>query len=54
MYIQNNFTKKLRLQDIAKQFGYDYSYLSSFFNKILTWISLHSSTNTAFNSPASC
>lgn len=33
MYIQNNFTKKLRLQDIAKQFGYDYSYLSSFFNK---------------------
>ena len=33
MYIQNNFTKKLRLQDIAKDFGYDYSYLSSFFNK---------------------
>lgn len=33
MYIQNNFTKKLRLQEIAKEFGYDYSYLSSFFNK---------------------
>ena len=33
MYIQNNFTRKLRLQDIAKEFGYDYSYLSSFFNK---------------------
>ena len=33
MYIQNNFTKKLKLQDIAKEFGYDYSYLSSFFNR---------------------
>ncbi len=32
MYIQNNFTKDIKLKSIAKEFGYDYSYLSSFFN----------------------
>ncbi len=33
MYIQNNFQKPVRLRDIAEEFGYDYSYLSSFFNR---------------------
>lgn len=32
MYVQNNFTKDIKLKSIAKEFGYDYSYLSSFFN----------------------
>ena len=33
MYIQNNFTKDIKLKNIAKEFGYDYSYISSFFNR---------------------
>ncbi len=33
MYIQNNFTKDIKLKTIAKEFGYDYSYISSFFNR---------------------
>lgn len=33
LYIQNNFTKDIKLKNIAKEFGYDYSYISSFFNR---------------------
>lgn len=33
MYIQNNFTKDIKLKNIAEEFGYDYSYLSAFFNR---------------------
>lgn len=32
LYIENNFTKDIKLKNIAKEFGYDYSYLSTFFN----------------------
>ncbi|KAB7670084.1 helix-turn-helix domain-containing protein [Bacillus sp. B1-b2] len=34
-YIQNHFTEELSLKDLAQQFGYDYSYLSRFFTKVL-------------------
>lgn len=32
-YIQENFTKAISLRQIAAEFGYNYSYLSSFFNE---------------------
>lgn len=34
-YIQNHFTEELSLKDLSQKFGYDYSYLSRFFTKIL-------------------
>lgn len=33
MYIQNNYTRDIKLKNIAAEFGYDYSYISSFFNR---------------------
>lgn len=33
LYVQNNYVRPIRLKEIAAEFGYDYSYLSSFFNK---------------------
>lgn len=32
-YIQENYKNNISLKDIAKQFGYNYCYLSSFFNE---------------------
>ncbi|NMO78512.1 helix-turn-helix domain-containing protein [Niallia alba] len=34
-YIQNHFTEELSLKELSQRFGYDYSYLSRFFTKIL-------------------
>ncbi|HWJ76815.1 MAG TPA: AraC family transcriptional regulator [Niallia sp.] len=34
-YIQNHFTEELSLKDLSLKFGYDYSYLSRFFTKVL-------------------
>lgn len=34
-YIQENFTKDISLQDIAKEFGYSYTYLSKYLNNTL-------------------
>ena len=32
-YVQNNFTKDISLKKIADEYGYNYTYLSAFFNK---------------------
>ena len=34
-YIQNHFTEELSLKDLSQKFGYDYSYLSRFFTRVL-------------------
>jgi len=34
-FVQNNFTQDISLRDLARQFGYDYSYLSRYLNKFL-------------------
>jgi len=34
-FVQGNFTQDLTLRDVAKQFGYDYSYLSRYLNRFL-------------------
>lgn len=31
-YVQNNYTKSISLRQIAKEYGYNYNYLSTFFN----------------------
>ena len=35
-YIENNYSRKLSLQDVATELGYDYSYFSRLFRKIFT------------------
>jgi len=34
-FVQNNFTQDISLRDVARQFGYDYSYLSRYLNRFL-------------------
>ena len=34
-FVQNNFTQDISLRDVARQFGYDYSYLSRYMNRFL-------------------